>query len=174
MIWSEYLFWILGGIVIYTFLGYGLLLWLLVKLKTWLLPSREITTFKKTPSITLIIAAYNEIDILVDKITNCQALNYPTELLEIWFITDGSTDGSELFLKEHSDFKVFHRPQRAGKTAAINRIMPLVTTDMVVFTDANTFLDKDALINILKPFKDPQVGCVAGEKRVGSATSTAA
>ncbi|MCP4438406.1 MAG: glycosyltransferase family 2 protein [Aureispira sp.] len=174
MILAEYLFWFFMVIIVYTFVGYGILLWFLVKMQRILLPKKESSASSDIPKVTLIIAAYNELEILDQKIQNCQSLNYPEGLLEIWFITDGSTDNSEHFLQKNTNFKVFHKPKRSGKMAAINRVMPFVLSEVVVFTDANTILHTDAILNLVKPLENPKIGCVAGEKRISSSNSTTA
>jgi cellulose synthase/poly-beta-1,6-N-acetylglucosamine synthase-like glycosyltransferase len=106
-------------------------------------------------------------------------LNYPKEKLNIIWITDGSDDGSDVYLKEKyknynsPKVEVYHQPERKGKSAAINRVMNFVRTEIVIFCDANTFLNKDSILNIVKHFQNSKVGCVAGEKRVLSSNNTA-
>ncbi|MFN8342333.1 MAG: glycosyltransferase family 2 protein [Cyclobacteriaceae bacterium] len=118
------------------------------------------------PNVTLLIAAYNEADILMEKVRNCYALNYPADQLDIVFVTDGSTDGSNEMLQDLPLIRVFHHPQRGGKLAAVNRAMQKVKNEIVVLTDANCMLNREALQNIVRHYEDPSVGAVAGEKRV--------
>ncbi len=116
--------------------------------------------------VALVIACYNERSILEEKVANCLALNYPKEKLDIVFVTDGSTDGSDEMLRQYDRLLVFHEPKRKGKRAAIERIMPLIGAPIIVLTDANSMLNSEALIEIVKHYQDPKVGAVAGEKKV--------
>lgn len=127
----------------------------------------EILLDPELPTITLFISAYNEMDFLPTKVANSLALRYPKEKLQILFVTDGSTDGSDKYLESFGNqVKVLHQPQRGGKIGAMNRGMQYVNTDLTVFCDANTLLNEDALLWIAYAFKDPQTGCVSGEKRI--------
>jgi len=118
------------------------------------------------PNCTLLIAAYNEENFISEKIRNTLALEYPEGKLEILFITDGSSDRTPEILKEYPEIKLLHQKERKGKVAAMHRAMEYVHTEIVIFTDANTLLNKDALIKISRHYADEKVGAVAGEKRV--------
>jgi len=118
------------------------------------------------PNCTLLIAAYNEENFISEKISNTLALEYPEGKLEIIFITDGSSDRTPEILKEYPEIKLLHQQERKGKVAAMHRAMEYVNTEIVIFTDANTLLNKDALIKISRHYADDKVGAVAGEKRV--------
>ena len=170
MQYLEIIFWISLGIIFYTYVGYGLLLWVLVKLKERFgrkHPSPAPPADETLPELTLFIAAYNEEDMVDEKMANCLALDYPREKLHILWVTDGSTDATNERLAQWPGAEVLFQPLRLGKTAALNRGMREVRTPYVVFTDANTFLNRDALRHIVEAFRtDPRVGCVAGEKRV--------
>ncbi len=118
------------------------------------------------PEVTLLIAAYNEINIIGNKVNDCLKLNYPKEKLRIVWVTDGSDDGSVELLRSIDNVEVLHEDIRAGKTAALNRAMAFIKTEIVVFNDANTFLNPDTLQNLVRWFVYINVGCVAGEKRI--------
>lgn len=122
-------------------------------------------------TITVIIAAYNEEYIIKKKIENTLALNYPKDLLEVIIVTDGSTDNTCQIIKQFDNIRCFHEPKRSGKMAAINRIMPYITSEISVFTDANTMLNNEALQYINLHFTHEKVGGVAGEKKVASIPS---
>jgi cellulose synthase/poly-beta-1,6-N-acetylglucosamine synthase-like glycosyltransferase len=162
----ELFFWISLFFIFYTYLGYGVLLYLLLMLKKVFLgdSKKEHTTY--TPSLTIIVAAYNEADIIEAKIINTLELDYPKELVHYIFITDGSNDKTDQIVSKFPIIKGMHLNERNGKIAAIHRAMLEVATEIVVFTDANTILNKDALINISRHYIDPSVGAIAGEKRV--------
>ncbi len=116
--------------------------------------------------VALVVACYNERTILQEKVENSLALHYPKENLAIVFVTDGSNDGSEEWLAANPRLTVFHAPDRAGKRAAIERVMPLIDASIIVLTDANSMLNTDALQEIMKHYRDPKVGAVSGEKKV--------
>ena len=123
------------------------------------------------PSITLLIAAYNEESCLAKKIENSLSLAYPNDKKQIVVITDGSNDSSFEICQQFVEVTALHQPERRGKMAAIDRAMETITTDIVVFSDANTDLNITSLTHIAEAFADPKVGMVAGEKRVTSANS---
>lgn len=163
----KIILWISLFIVFYTYLGYGILLYLLVRLKRILKDKKEIMAdWEHLPSLTLVVAAYNEADLMDEKILNTLQLRYPADRLQLLFITDGSTDNSPEVISRYPQIKLMHSPERRGKINAVHRAMKEVHTHVVVFTDANTFLNQDALVNIARHYADPKVGAVSGEKRV--------
>lgn len=163
----EALFWIATALVFYTYVGYPILLFFLVKIKRLFRPVNAAMDYKSDwPAVTLIVACYNEADILEEKIKNTLLLDYPKDKLSILFVTDGSTDQSGEILKKHPGITHHHEDGRKGKNAAVNRVMKFVKTPITIFCDANTFLNKDALRLLTNHFADSNVGAVAGEKRV--------
>src|SRR5690606_10904180 len=119
------------------------------------------------PSLTLVIAAYNEASLMEEKIANTLSLQYPEGKFQIIIITDGSSDNSpDIVAKYSSRIKLMHSSERRGKIHAIHRAMEQVNTEIVVFTDANTMLNREALLLIARHYADPKVGAVSGEKRV--------
>ncbi len=159
-------FWLSLFIVFYTFLGYGILLYLMIKLRRVFVGKREIPEVADLPTCTLVVAAYNEQDFIKNKIKNTLELNYPEGKLDLIFITDGSSDKTPEIISEFPEITLLHKAERSGKIAAVHRAVERVTTDIIVFTDANTFLNKDALIKICRHYNDAKVGAVAGEKRI--------
>ena len=159
------IFCLLIFIVFYTYLGYGILLWIVVKIKESFTSSNKLRVNKDLPEVTLLIAAYNEEDIVDDKMSNTELLDYPKEKLHIVWVTDGSTDSTMNKLKAYDGVKVLHEPERKGKTSAINRSMTYINTSIVVLTDANAMLNPESIKEIVSLFVDDKVGCVAGEKR---------
>src|SRR5690606_11705978 len=161
-------FWIILSIIFYTFIGYGILLMFLIKVKRAFqtkIEDKELQEFS-LPSCSVLIAAYNEEQFIREKIVNTLSLNYPSELLNIYIVADGSTDQTTQIVNDYPQINLLYRPTRRGKVHAINRAMEFVDSEIVVFTDANTFLNKDALIEICKHYIDPHIGGVAGEKRI--------
>ncbi|WP_419801008.1 glycosyltransferase family 2 protein [Mucilaginibacter sp.] len=161
-------FWISLFIIFYAFIGYGIVLFFLVKLRQIFRGKRSINAEEilNLPSCTLIVAAYNEEDFIEQKIKNTLALNYPKDKVSFLFITDGSTDKTPEIISLYPQIKLMHLPNRLGKIAAVQRAVSAVTTEIMVFTDANTFLNPDALVKLCRHYADPKVGAVAGEKRV--------
>ena len=154
-------------LVIYTYLGYGIVLYLMVKTKRLFGHyNRGFFNNECLPDVTLMVCAYNEEDIGEKKMNNTKALDYPKEKLHILWVTDGSNDSTNQLLKQYPEVSVAFRPERKGKTAALNHGIKEVYTDIVVMTDANTMLNSEAITIIVKEMADPKVGCVAGEKRV--------
>lgn len=160
-------FWVLLFIVFYAYVGYGILLFFLVRVKRLIKgrPAADLTDGFE-PDVTLFIAAYNEKDFVDAKIKNCLELDYPREKLKIVWVTDGSDDGTPDLLKQYPGIEVHHLPQRSGKIGAMNRGMQFVRTPIVVFCDANTMLGNESIRRIVRLFRDPKVGCVSGEKRI--------
>jgi cellulose synthase/poly-beta-1,6-N-acetylglucosamine synthase-like glycosyltransferase len=114
----------------------------------------------------VIVAAYNESDIIGEKIHNTLSLSYAPEKAKYLFVSDGSIDGTNDIISKYNEIQLMHLPQRNGKINAIHRAMATIDTDIVVFTDANTLLNKEALIHIAGHYTDTKIGAVAGEKRV--------
>ncbi len=165
----EIIFWIALFVVFYTYLGYGILLYILVKLKELFVKPvrRTLPPDAQLPHVTLFITAFNEQDVVDEKMRNCLELDYPADKFHIVWTTDGSNDQTNEFLRERwPQATVYFSPERQGKTAAMSRGVQFVETPIVVFTDANTMLNREAIREIVLAFEDPRVGCVAGEKRI--------
>jgi poly-beta-1,6-N-acetyl-D-glucosamine synthase len=162
----KFFFWCSFFIVLYTYIGYGIVLYALIAIKRLFKGKPSLPSTTKLPTATVIIAAYNEQDFIEAKIQNTLATEYPAQLITYIFITDGSTDNTPNIVAKYSQIQLLHSPDRKGKIAAMHRAMQTVHTDIVVFTDANTFLNKQAFINIARHYQNPTVGGVSGEKRV--------
>lgn len=167
MDWVKFLFWILLFIVFYAYLGYGILLFLLVRIKRlFVKPPKPDPGY--LPEVTLFVAAYNEKDFVEHKVSNSLQLDYPKDKLKQIWVTDGSNDGTEELLKQytHLGIEVYHKPERGGKIGAMNRGMQFVKSPIVVFSDGNTLLGEESIKRIVALFSQPKVGCVSGEKRI--------
>ena len=162
----EKLFLVSLIIILYTYIGYGLLLYIIVRILRLVRPRKIPVSAPFTPSLTLIVAAYNESRFIEEKIQNTLRLVYPKDKICFIFITDGSTDGTPEIIARYPAIKLMHRPERLGKIVAVHRAMEEVTSEIVVFTDANTMLNEAALLNISRHYREAKVGAVAGEKRV--------
>ncbi len=167
MITLKILFWTLLFIIFYTYVGYGILLYFIIKIR------RIFKIGKKTkvdtsyePEVTLFIAAYNEKDYVEAKMKNTLSLDYPKDKLNIVWVTDGSDDGTPDMIRQYDGATVHHLDERNGKIGAMNRGMEFVKTPIVIFSDANTNLGKESIRRIVNLFSNPKVGCVSGEKRI--------
>lgn len=171
----EVLLLICIGLVLYTYLGYGLVVWALIRMRPRRPPVVDVSD-NFMPDVTLIVPAYNEVDCLPAKVANSLAQTYPREHIRFLFVTEGSTDNSDAYLRANygDSIEILGGTERRGKVAAMNMAMQQVKTPIVIFTDANTQLNLDAVRNIVRHFRDPKVGAVAGEKRIQTTASESA
>ncbi len=160
---------ILIGLVLYAYVGYGLVVKILLsvigKYKTATDPNH-------TPKVALIVPCFNEGDYVLNKVENSKALDYPETLLELIFISDGSDDQTADLLAQQSGIIHLHRDERQGKAAAMNRAVSHTEADILVFCDANTELNRSAIRLMVSHYADPKVGGVTGEKKISQATSS--
>lgn len=161
----DFIFWFLVFIIFYTYVGYTGLLFIIYNFKR-IVGKKNDETSNYLPDVTIFIAAYNEIDIIPEKVQNLRCLDYPAEKLTFLWVTDGSDDGSEQLLQQYDDMQVIHKTNRAGKIGAINRGMQWVKSEIVIFCDANNMLSANTVKAIVKQFANKNVGCVTGEKRI--------
>ncbi len=161
------------AVLVYIFVGYPLLLALIVRVRG----PRPVKRGDRLPSVSLVISAYNEADVIRGKLENTIEIDYPRELLEVVVISDASTDGTDEIAREFSaryGVVVARQPERAGKTAGLNRTVPTLRGEIVVFSDANALYQPNALKMLARNFADPQVGCVTGQARYVEGSRTAA
>lgn len=163
--------WTAFGLVGYVYVGYPLALWCLARLRP-----RPVSSSDTTPSVTLLISAYNEEHAIGPKLENTLRLDYPKEKLQIIVISDASTDGTDRIVHSFEDRGVtlLRMPSRGGKTVGLNAALTLATGDVVVFSDANILYQTDTLRNLVRGFADPSVGCVTGDSRYLEETQSAA
>jgi cellulose synthase/poly-beta-1,6-N-acetylglucosamine synthase-like glycosyltransferase len=175
----EILFWVCIGLVFYTYVGYGILAWIFVKIRTLLgisFPTLDDPAFQ--PKVTLVVPAYNEMSCIEAKVKNSFGLDYPADKMDVLFVTEGSNDGTteyiESLMATYPNLKIIGGNERKGKIEAMNMAIKTINTPIVIFTDANTTLNKAVIKNIVRHFKDEKVGAVAGEKRIQLDDSEAA
>jgi biofilm PGA synthesis N-glycosyltransferase PgaC len=170
---TAWLFWFFIAYIVYVYAAYPLALALMASLKR--APSFEsavdppgdgLEPTPAPPSVTLLIAAYNEEEVLERKIANSLELDYPRDRLQILVAADGSSDRTTEIVRTFAGKGVLlsYDPERRGKMAAINRAMPMATGEIVVFSDANNLYERDALRELTAPFADGSVGAVTGAK----------
>ena len=163
MLFWDVVFYISIFIVLYNYLLYAVIAFLInnIILKNYKSKSRDYY-----PTISFIVAAYNEQDIIEKKIENSLQQDYPLSKIELIFITDGSTDSTPAIITNYPQIKLLHEATRAGKSAALNRAVLAAKNDILIISDANTFLNNQAVKLIARHYEDGLVGGVAGEKRV--------
>lgn len=155
----ELVFWSSVAAILYTYVGYPIVLMFVSGLRP-----RPVRRSEYEPSVSVIIAAYNEERDLAAKLENTLALDYPRALLEIIVASDCSTDHTDEIVREFAGRGVsLHRqPERLGKTAAQNAAIERAQGEIVLFSDATTLYRPDVLRAMMPSFADPTVGCVAG------------
>ncbi len=158
----ELLFFFSAVIIFYSYLGYPAALYVIGKFKRKKAAEPRVDYL---PRVCLFISAFNEEKIIRRKIENSLNLNYPKERLRILIASDGSTDRTVEIGRDYGDLgvEVYHHSQRRGKSAVINSVIPELTEEIVVFTDANCLFAEDALSKLIAHLSDPQIGCVVGK-----------
>lgn len=147
----------------YNYIGYALIVYVINKV-TRKTVEPLVSTF--IPSVSFIVAAYNEEGVIEEKILNSLQQNYPLSKIEFLFITDGSNDKTVSIIQNYPVIKLLHNYERKGKSAALNRAVAAANNDILIMSDANTFLNKDAVNYITAHYASEAVGGVAGEKKV--------
>jgi cellulose synthase/poly-beta-1,6-N-acetylglucosamine synthase-like glycosyltransferase len=161
----EIAFWLALMTLAYVFVGYPLLVWALARVRPQSWAQADLC-----PPVSIIIAAYNESAIIRERLANCLRLNYPPDKLEIIVASDGSTDDTNQQVQDLAEGRVrlLALPRRRGKLAALNAAVPEARGEILVFTDANSEFQPDAVARLSANFAEAQVGCVAGRKTIRS------
>ncbi|MEW6052148.1 MAG: glycosyltransferase family 2 protein [Candidatus Zixiibacteriota bacterium] len=157
------LFWGSAFVIFWAYIGYPLALWLIS-----LFHVKKVAKQDWYPPVTVIITAYNEEKRIANKIDNTLALEYPKDKLDIIVVSDASTDQTEEIVRSYFDrgIKLLRIAERHGKHYGQGHGIQMATTDIVVLTDATTFLKADAIAKIVRSYADPTIGCVSGEDRI--------
>jgi hypothetical protein len=156
----EVLFWASAALIVYTHVGYPLVLWLLARLRR---PVRR-PPLADQPSVSLIVSAYDEEEVIGGKVRNALELDYPRERLELIVASDGSSDRTVELAKAAGADLVLDL-DHGGKVRTQDRAVERASGDILAFSDANTTLAPDALTHLVEPFADPRVGYVCGQVR---------
>lgn len=162
------LFWLFALLVAYPYVGYPALLALVGRRR-----SRPAAPAAELPSVSVIIAAYNEAGVIERKLDSTLGQDYPADRLEVLVVSDGSTDRTAELVAAYPDPRVrlLTQPVRRGKSAALNCGVREAREEILVFTDANALFAPGALRRLAAPFADPQVGLVSGHGLYGAAGS---
>jgi cellulose synthase/poly-beta-1,6-N-acetylglucosamine synthase-like glycosyltransferase len=185
-VWS-WLFWGSVAAIVYTYLVYPLLLFLfhlvagawddlgyLIRRRSRRVSDQEGFSPDRLPSVSFLTAAHNEEEVLTRKIGNTLALDYPGERMEFLIGSDASSDRTVEIARQANDSRVrtFDYSERSGKIGVLKKLVPEAKGEILVFSDANTFFEKDSLSKLIRHFRDPEVGVVCGELRLTAADGT--
>jgi len=170
MIIVEIAFWALAVGVFYVYLGYPTLL--AVAAMPFGQPVRRGSS---RPRVTLMISAFNEEDVIADKLQNSLATEYPRDRLEILVVSDASDDSTDEIVKEFSDrgVKLLRMQERGGKTMGLNEAAEQASGDILIFSDANAMYRANAIDKLVRNFDDPDVGAVVGESTYSASANEA-
>ena len=153
----KFLFWGSALLVVYTFVGYALLVWLQACLRP-----KPVTKSRIHPSVSIVMAVHNGANFIQTKLQNLFELAYPKEQMEIIVASDGSTDGTAEIIQSYERVRCIVCP-RVGKAEALNRALAVTSNEIVVFTDVRQRIELGAIAELMSNFADEQVGCVSGE-----------
>lgn len=177
---AQLMFWGAGVLLLHTYFFYPLFLFLLdgveqvfhnVRFMRRGGERQPVPAPEQLPSVSLVVAAYNEASCIEEKIANSLALDYLADRFELLIGSDGSTDGTDEKVRGCSDKRVrLSAAARAGKTSVLNRCIPSATGDIIVLSDANTMIDAAAVKKLVRHFSDPDVGAVCGRLKLYNKT----
>ena len=156
MLTLKILFWVCLLIVFYTYVGYGILLYIIIRVKRLFCGKPQeavLPADDELPTMTLMICAYNEEDVVAEKMENTLALDYPKDKFRIMWVTDGSNDRTNELLAAYPEVDIVFSPERRGKTAALKHGLQELKTRYVAFTDANTMINPTAMREIYGPHR---------------------
>ena len=157
-------------IIFYNYAGYAILVYAFNSITGR--KNKLLSDSSPLPSVSFIVAAFNEEDFIEMKITNSLEQDYTSSLIEYIFVTDGSTDNTNSIISKHPQIQLLYQPERKGKSAAINRAVQAAKNDILIFSDANTMLNKEATLRIIKNYSSEKIGGVSGEKKVVNLTGS--
>jgi cellulose synthase/poly-beta-1,6-N-acetylglucosamine synthase-like glycosyltransferase len=159
---DEAVFWTAAALMLYTYAGYPLLLWLLARLRPR--PEPADLPSQALPSLSVLVAVYNEEAVIEAKLDNLAALDYPADHVEFLVGSDGSTDRTEALVRARGlpNLRLWAHPARRGKAAVLNDLVPQARGDMLLFTDANSIIEPPAARRLARHFADERVGGVCG------------
>ena len=160
---AQFTFWTSLALIAYAYFGYPILLYVLAGIR-----SRPVLRRSIEPTVSIIIAAYNEERGIRQKIEDTLALEYPNDKRTIIVASDGSIDQTNEIVSEYAEqgVRLIACPDRKGKEQAQWEAIQVAKGEILVFSDASTLLERQSLRQILSNFHDPGVGCVSSEDRV--------
>jgi cellulose synthase/poly-beta-1,6-N-acetylglucosamine synthase-like glycosyltransferase len=161
MILFQLIFWLSGFMILYIYIGYPALLRLLCVITK---PPKPRADDIVLPGVSLLISAYNAEGVIDAKLRNALELDYPRDRLEIIVVSDGSTDRTTEIVSRFAGSGILlrHFEERTGKTRCLNEALPAAKGAIIVFSDANSTYDRNALKELVKHFSDETIGFVTG------------
>jgi len=156
----KVLFWLSAILLFYSYLGYPLVMFCIAVCKR----KRQIIKASITPQISVVIPAYNEERNIGAKLNDILNSDYPQDRMEVFVISDASTDSTDDIVKGFADrgVKLFRLNERSGKIAAYRKVLPLLKGEIIIFSDATSILETDSISNLINNFYDESVGCAGG------------
>ena len=167
-----YIFYLSLFLIIYHYVIYPVATVYAAQIKQFSAPASESDPYRGCsdfqPTVSLIIAAYNEEKVIEKKIINSLSLDYPRDKIQIIIVSDGSNDSTAEIADSYKDQGILglHQDERQGKTAALNRAVEHATGEYLVFSDANNDFNELAIKKLITPFQNPEIGGVNGVKRI--------
>lgn len=166
---AAIVFWLSSALIVYTHVGYPLALAALVRIRgartrDLKLPKLALSQPGQLPTVSLIVPAYDEEEVIAAKVHNALALDYPRDRLQVIVASDGSTDDTAARARAAGAGLVLELPP-GGKVAALNAAAEQAAGEILAFSDANSVWARDALRRLVAPFADPAVGYVCGQVR---------
>lgn len=161
---AEAALWICATLIVYTYALYPALIWCLAR--HFGRPSAPPPDgSEEWPPVSLVIAAHNEEAVIEERLLNALEMNYPPGRIEVVVGSDGSTDTTAAIVRRFASrgVRLLDYAQRRGKASVLNSLMPELTGEIVLLSDANTFIEPGALRPLVRWFRDPRVGVVCGE-----------
>lgn len=159
LLWSSLL------LISYAYVGYPLLLWLLTRGRQTQ-PDKTIeSNSRPLPRVSIIIAAYKEEAVILERLNNLAKLDYPIDQLEVLIGCDGNEDltGELVRTYDNEQIRLIQFEQRRGKASVLNDCVPKATGEIIVFSDANTNMEPQCIKQLVRHFQDESVGCVCGQ-----------
>lgn len=158
---SKVVFWISLLLLLYTFIGYPLILKIFAALR------RRYPSLNDGfhPPVSVVLSVYNEEDVIAEKIKNFERIDYPGDKLELIIISDKCSDRTDEIIRSYESdrIRLIIQAERSGKTKNLNRGVAAANGDILVFTDANSMFDTDAIKKLVRNFFDPSIGLVSGK-----------
>jgi cellulose synthase/poly-beta-1,6-N-acetylglucosamine synthase-like glycosyltransferase len=184
MIGAKFIFWASFFLIAYAYFLYPILLFQIYVLaqvrRDWNFLSKRVDRRTRNlsgealPAVSMVIPAFNEEAHLAEKIANLHTVNYPAGKLEVIFVSDGSTDGTNEILKARGkpEWRLILLPERGGKSNALNQAVRQARNEILIFSDASTLFSPDALQKLARHFSDPQIGVVCGSLQFRGTTES--
>ncbi|MEM8984019.1 MAG: glycosyltransferase family 2 protein [Pseudomonadota bacterium] len=162
-------YWLSAFVLVYVYFGYPVLL----RVIKGVFGDRTVAIGEHEPPVTLVVSAFNEADVIAEKIHNSLALDYPREKLQILVVSDASDDGTDGIVEEIAEATLLRMEERGGKTLGLNAAIEAASGEIVVFSDANAMYQQDAIRKLIRNFADENVGAVVGESTYSESANDA-